>query len=63
MPMLSLGNAFLLKEKIENFDRRVREWTDLKDAEVEYVAEPKIDGLAVSLRYEEGLAGTGGNPG
>ena len=53
IPMLSLGNAFADGE-IENFDRRVRELTGLKDAEVEYVAEPKIDGLAVSLRYEEG---------
>lgn len=53
MPMLSLGNAFLDRE-IESFDRRVREGMDLKDAEVEYVAEPKIDGLAVSLRYEKG---------
>ncbi len=53
IPMLSLGNAFD-KGEIENFDRRVRELTGLEDAEVEYVAEPKIDGLAVSLRYEKG---------
>ena len=53
IPMRSLGNAFA-EGGIENFDQRVRELTDLKDAEVEYVAEPKIDGLAVSLRYEEG---------
>ncbi len=53
IPMLSLGNAFNRGE-IESFDRRVRELTGLKDAEVEYVAEPKIDGLAVSLRYEKG---------
>ncbi len=53
IPMLSLGNAFSAQE-IENFDRRVRELTGLEGAEVEYVAEPKIDGLAISLRYEKG---------
>ncbi len=53
IPMRSLGNAFDEGE-IRNFDRRVREWTGLEDAQVEYVAEPKIDGLAVSLRYEKG---------
>ena len=53
LPMLSLGNAFAEGE-IENFDRRVRELTDSKATEVEYVAEPKLDGLAVSLRYENG---------
>ncbi len=53
IPMLSLGNAFADAE-IESFDRRIRELTGLADAQVEYVAEPKIDGLAVSLRYEKG---------
>lgn len=53
IPMLSLGNAFDEGE-IRNFDRRVRELTGLGDAQVKYVAEPKIDGLAVSLRYEKG---------
>ncbi len=53
LPMLSLGNAFSSQE-IENFDRRVRELTGLEDAKVKYVAEPKIDGLAISLRYEKG---------
>ncbi len=52
MPMLSLANAFL-EEEIEAFDRRVRETLDV--AEVEYAAEPKFDGLAISLRYEHGL--------
>ena len=53
IPMLSLGNAFAEGE-IENFDRRVCELAEVGDAQVEYVAEPKIDGLAVSLRYERG---------
>ena len=52
-PMRSLSNAFD-QEEVEAFDRRVRELVDLEDGEVEYVAEPKLDGLAVSLRYEKG---------
>lgn len=50
-PMLSLANAFS-EEDIANFDRRVRE--GLGSAEVEYAAEPKFDGLAISLTYAEG---------
>ncbi|HEU4853653.1 MAG TPA: NAD-dependent DNA ligase LigA [Telluria sp.] len=52
VPMLSLNNAFS-DEDIENFDRRVRE--GLGATEVEYAAELKFDGLAISLRYEDGL--------
>ncbi|MDJ0860933.1 MAG: NAD-dependent DNA ligase LigA [Gammaproteobacteria bacterium] len=51
VPMLSLGNAFSDEEVLE-FDRRVRD--RLASDPVEYAAEPKLDGLAVSLRYEEG---------
>lgn len=52
IPMLSLDNAFT-EEDLLNFDRRVRERLD--DVEcVEYCAEPKLDGLAVSFRYESG---------
>lgn len=51
-PMLSLGNAFEDKE-VHDFDKRVRE--RLKRTNMEYVAEPKLDGLAVSLRYEKGV--------
>ena len=55
VPMLSLANAFDLDE-LQEFDRRVREKLELEEeAAVEYAAEPKLDGLAVSLRYEEGL--------
>lgn len=50
-PMLSLGNAFN-EEEILAFDKRVRE--KLQAVEVSYVAEPKLDGLAVSLTYENG---------
>lgn len=51
IPMLSLGNAFS-EEEMQAFDRRVREASG--DTTVEYSAEPKFDGLAVSLRYERG---------
>jgi DNA ligase (NAD+) len=52
IPMLSLDNGFSV-EDLNNFDRRIREKT--KELAIEYVAEPKIDGLAVSLRYEKGI--------
>ncbi len=40
-------------KELSEFDRRVRERLDLD--EVEYTAEPKLDGLAVSLFYEDGI--------
>lgn len=49
-PMLSLGNAFN-EEDLRDFDRRVRQ--EIGDG-VSYVCELKIDGLAISVRYEEG---------
>ena len=61
VPMLSLNNAFA-DEDIDNFDRRVRE--GLGAEQVQYCAELKFDGLAISLRYENGvfvLAGTRGD--
>ena len=54
VPMLSLGNAFS-EEELQEFDRRVRERLERNDGDVTYVAEPKLDGLAISLRYENGL--------
>ncbi|TMH79374.1 MAG: NAD-dependent DNA ligase LigA [Betaproteobacteria bacterium] len=51
VPMLSLNNAFS-DEDVIGFDRRAREGLD-KD-EIEYAAEPKFDGLAISLHYERG---------
>lgn len=54
VPMLSLANAFS-REELEEFDRRVRERLELDEQAVTYVAEPKLDGLAVSLRYENGI--------
>ena len=61
VPMLSLNNAFA-DEDIENFDRRVREGLGAQQAE--YASELKFDGLAISLRYENGVfvkAGTRGD--
>ena len=51
VPMLSLSNAFS-EDEIRAFDRRVRE--SLGENVVRYAAEPKFDGLAISLRYEAG---------
>jgi DNA ligase (NAD+) len=50
-PMLSLGNAFN-EQDLKDFDRRVRQAVG---ENIAYVCELKIDGLAVSLRYEDGL--------
>lgn len=52
VPMLSLGNVFD-DDELADFDRRIRERLDIS-TEVDYVGEPKLDGLAVSLLYEDG---------
>ncbi|MCG8910420.1 NAD-dependent DNA ligase LigA [Pseudomonas sp. DP-17] len=71
VPMLSLGNAFE-EQDLNDFDRRVREGLadqlpagDLLGggAEVEYSCEPKLDGLAVSLLYENGILSRGATRG
>jgi DNA ligase (NAD+) len=49
-PMLSLNNAIDARD-IQQFNRRVRDFLKHGDAEVTYFAEPKFDGLAISLRY------------
>ena len=57
LPMLSLDNAFT-EADVRDFDRRARERLAAAGIEVDaiaYSAEPKLDGLAVSLRYEHGL--------
>ncbi len=56
VPMLSLSNCFNEQELAE-FDGRVRKGLELTDqaSAVVYVGEPKLDGTAVSVRYEDGL--------
>ncbi|HEY6451482.1 MAG TPA: NAD-dependent DNA ligase LigA [Steroidobacteraceae bacterium] len=63
LPMLSLDNAFSDTE-VEAFDRRVHTRLDAPEEALEYCAEPKLDGLAVSLSFRRGrleLAATRGD--
>ena len=54
VPMLSLENAFA-PEDVADFDDRVRKYLNLPpDAPLAFTAEPKIDGLSLTLRYEDG---------
>ena len=53
LPMLSLDNAFSAAE-VRDFDARIKRQLGQSDP-IEYVAEPKIDGLAVELVYVDGL--------
>lgn len=54
LPMLSLDNAFG-EQEMEEFERRIGDRLKLQpDAVIHYLAEPKLDGLAINLRYEQG---------
>ena len=59
-PMLSLSNAFGLKD-LEAFDKRIRDELGVK--EVQYAVEPKFDGLAVTLHYIDGVLNLGATRG
>jgi DNA ligase (NAD+) len=60
-PMLSLGNAFS-EEEVTEFDERIKRLLGDK-AEPDFVAEPKIDGVAVNLIYEKGVFRVGATRG
>ncbi|MBT3250684.1 MAG: NAD-dependent DNA ligase LigA [Candidatus Marinimicrobia bacterium] len=53
IPLLSLANA-MNEDEIKRFDSQIKKGLDT-DAEIEYIAEPKLDGLAVELVYEKGI--------
>jgi DNA ligase (NAD+) len=52
IPMLSLGNAFS-DEEVKSFGKRISDRLNVTD--IQFVAEPKLDGLAISLLYEDGI--------
>ena len=65
-PMLSLGNVFSeeeLRDFVDGLRRFLKELRDDPAIAIEFVAEPKIDGLSVSLRYENGEFVTGATRG
>src|SRR5215468_630897 len=53
LPMLSLDNAFA-EEDVRDFVGRIARFLKLPDDKIDFSAEPKIDGLSMSLRYEGG---------
>ena len=53
LPMLSLANAMNIDE-LKEFDKQVKKGLG-QENDVEYIAEPKLDGLAVELVYEDGI--------
>src|SRR6201986_1738799 len=53
LPMLSLDNAFA-EEDVTDFAGRIERFVKLPDDKIDFSAEPKIDGLSMSLRYEGG---------
>src|ERR1700742_3506887 len=62
LPMLSLDNAFA-EEDVTDFVGRIERFLKLPDDKIDFSAEPKIDGLSMSLRYENGELITGATRG
>jgi DNA ligase (NAD+) len=62
LPMLSLNKA-TTEEELSDFHRRVLELSGLPESKIEYTAEPKFDGLAIELVYEEGVLKLGSTRG
>jgi DNA ligase (NAD+) len=60
LPMLSLANAFSDEEMLD-FDTRVKKLAE--QADIEYIAEPKFDGLAIELVYQDGVLVVGSTRG
>jgi DNA ligase (NAD+) len=60
VPMMSLDNTYS-QEEVRDFVKRVQKL--LPDEKLEWVVEPKVDGVAVSLRYENGVLTTGATRG
>ncbi|MFQ5441684.1 MAG: NAD-dependent DNA ligase LigA [Thermodesulfobacteriota bacterium] len=62
-PMLSLANAFS-RDEAQQFDERIKKFLKMDAAaQIEYAAEPKMDGLAVALIYEDGVLTRGSTRG
>lgn len=61
LPMLSLENALVESDFLE-FDERVKRFLGM-NSEIEYICEPKMDGLAVELVYEQGILTVGATRG
>ena len=53
-PMLSLSNVFNEKD-MEDFIKKVNNFLNISDKNIELISEPKIDGISASLIYENGL--------
>ena len=61
IPMLSLDNA-MGKNDIIAFDERIKKWLKTKD-NIEYVAEPKLDGIGIEVTYKNGILVSGSTRG
>lgn len=62
VPMLSLDNAFS-SESVKDFEKRIRDRLKMSDKPIHFQCEPKLDGLAVTLIYENGILVTGATRG